>query len=229
MVTGSARISLGISLVFLGLGLFILLRGDSNDTYAGILVCSIALLQLFDYGVWRNLECNPGGSNDRATRGLYMYLWLLPAILCFAAASLATDVFADQAGRMFLYGMGGVFTLLFLALFTVIYDNKLTMCSAPGQSGQLKYGFLNDEKVPIKPNLLLLAGLLVPTLLVDPFMLGLGTVGVAIGSYVLSKQFDPFMGGEWLTAETLLMNGVGIWALLVPAIKRDLAGLGGTY
>jgi hypothetical protein len=229
MIAGSARISLGLCSIFLGIGLFIILRGDANDTYAGILVCCIALIQLFGYGIWRNLECTPGGSNDRGTRGLYMLLWFMPAILCLAASFFATNVFADSASRMFLMGVGGVFGLLALAMSSVVYENKNTMCSVPGKGWQPKYSFLHDEKIPMKPNLLLLVGLLIPTLLVDPFMLGAGTVVIALGSYALSKQFDPFLDGEWLSVHALLMNAVAIWALLVPAIRRDLTGVSGKF
>ena len=73
--------------------------------------------------------------------------------------------------------------------------------------------------------LLLLAGFLIPTLLVDPFLLGLGTVSIMLGSFMVSRQFDPNFRGEWLSVNTLLMNGVSIWALLAPAIRRDLTGI----
>jgi hypothetical protein len=229
MIAGSARISLGLCSIFLGIGLFIILRGDANDTYAGILVCCIALMQLFDYGIWRNLQCTPGDSNDRGTRGLYMLMWLMPAILCLSAAFLATNVFADPASRIFLMGLGGAFGLLALAMISVVYENKNTMCTVPGKGWQPNYGFQHDEKIPMQPNLLLFVGLLIPTLLVDPFMLGAGTVAIAIGSYGLSKKFDPYSDGEWLSVHTLTMNAVAIWALLVPAIRRDLTGVSGKF
>jgi hypothetical protein len=225
MSGGSTRISLGICAVFFGIGLFIILRGDSNDMYSGILVCCIALMQLFDYAIWRNLQCYPGGANDKGTRGLYLLLWLMPAILCFTAAFLATDVFADPASRTLLMGVGGVFVLLGLALTSIVYEDRNTWCSTPGVLWQPIYGFLHNEKVPLQPNFLLLAGLLVPTLLVDPFMLGAGTIIIALSSYAISKQFDPNLRGEWLSVNTLLMNGVSIWALLVPALRRDLTGV----
>jgi hypothetical protein len=60
-------------------------------------------------------------------------------------------------------------------------------------------------------------------------MLGAGTVVIALGSYALSKQFDPFLDGEWLSVHALLMNAVAIWALLVPAIRRDLTGVSGKF
>jgi len=224
MSGGSARISLGICAVFLGIGLFIILRGDSNDTYSGILVCCIAFMQLFDYAIWRNLQCYPGGPNDKGTRGLYILLWSLPAILSLAAAFLATNVFADPASRTLLMGVGGVFALLSLILMSLTYEDKNTWCSNPGVLWQPNYGFLHNEKVLMKPNLLLLIGLLVPTILVDPFMLGAGTISIAIGSYLISKEFDPTFRGEWLSVNTLLMNGVAIWALLVPALRRDITG-----
>ena len=225
MSGGSARISLGICAVFFSLGLFIILRGDSNDTYSGILVCCIALMQMFDYAIWRNLQCYPGGPNDKATRGLYILLWLMPAILSLAAAFLATNVFADPASRILLMGIGGVFGLLALILMSITYEDKNTWCSNPGVLWQPIYGFLHNEKVPMKPNILLLIGLLIPTLLVDPALLGAGTISIALVSFLTSKAFDPHYRGEWLSVNTLLNNGIAIWALLVPALRRDLMGV----
>lgn len=225
MSGGSARISIGICAVFFGIGLFIILRGDSNDTYSGILVCCIALMQLFDYAIWRNLQCYPGGPNDKGTRGLYILLWALPAILSLSAAFFATNLFADPASRTLLMGVGGVFALFSIVLLSIVYEDRNTWCSNPGVLWQPNYGFLHNEKVPMKPNLLLLIGLLVPTLLVDPFMLGTGTLVIATSSYLLSREFDPNFRGEWLSVNTLLMNGVAIWALLVPALRRDIAGV----
>jgi hypothetical protein len=225
MSGGSARISIGICAVFFGIGLFIILRGDSNDTYSGILVCCIALMQLFDYAIWRNLQCYPGGPNDKGTRGLYILLWALPAILSLAGAFLATNIFADPASRTLLMGIGFVFTLLTIVLISLIYEDRNTWCSNPGVLWQPNYGFLHNEKVPMKPNLLLLIGLLIPTILVDPFMLGTGTIVIAAGSYLISRDFDPNFRGEWLSVNTLLMNAVAIWALLVPALRRDITGV----
>jgi hypothetical protein len=225
MSGGSARISIGICAVFFGIGLFILLRGDSNDTYSGILVCCIALMQLFDYAIWRNLQCYPGGPNDKGTRGLYILLWALPAILSLSGAFLATNIFADPASRTLLMGVGFVFTLLTIVLITLVYEDRNTWCSNPGVLWQPNYGFLHNEKVPMKPNILLLIGLLIPTILVDPFMLGTGTIVIATGSYLISRDFDPNFRGEWLSVNTLLMNAVAIWALLVPALRRDITGV----
>jgi hypothetical protein len=224
MSGGSTRISLGLSAIFFGLGLFILLRGDSNDTYSGVLVCCIALMQLFDYGIWRNLDCYPGGSNDKASRGLYILLWSLPAILSLTAALFATNLYADPASRTFLLGFGGVYTLLAIAIISLVYDNKNTWCTIPGALWQPNYSFLHDSKIPMNLNLLLLVGLLVPTFLVDPAMLGAGTLALAVGSFVISKSFDPYFNGEWLSVNTLLMNSVSLWALLVPALRRDIFG-----
>jgi hypothetical protein len=225
MSGGSARISIGICAVFFGIGLFILLRGDSNDTYSGILVCCIALMQLFDYAIWRNLQCYPGGPNDKGTRGLYILLWALPAILSLSGAFLATNIFADPASRTLLMGVGFVFTLLTIVLITLVYEDRNTWCSNPGVLWQPNYGFLHNEKVPMKPNILLLIGLLIPTILVDPFMLGTGTIVIATCSYLISRDFDPNFRGEWLSVNTLLMNAVAIWALLVPALRRDITGV----
>ena len=225
MSGGSSRISAGLCAVFLGLGLFIILRGDSNDTYSGILVCCIAFFQLFDYAIWRNKQCHPGGPNDKGTRGLYLFLWFMPAILCFSGAFLATSVFAEPASRTLLIGVGTVYLLLGLVFSSLVYEDKNTWCSTPGILWQPNYGFLNNEKTPMNPNLLLLAGFLIPTLLVDPFLLGLGTVSIMLGSFMVSRQFDPNFRGEWLSVNTLLMNGVSIWALLAPAIRRDLTGI----
>lgn len=229
MSGGSARLSIGICAVFLGIGLFTILRGDSNDAYSGILISCIALLQLFDYGIWRNLQCYPGGPNDKATRGLYLFLWFMPSILCFSAAYLGTNLFADPASRLLLLGVGGVYAILGLVFTSIVYEDKNTWCSVPGTLWQPNYGFFNNEKVPMTPNILLAVGLLIPTLLVDPFMLGLGTVTIAIISFILSRQFDPFFKGEWLSVNTLLMNSVSIWALLVPALRRDLIGVSAAF
>jgi len=229
MSAGSARISIGICAVFFSIGLFILLRGDTNDTYSGILVCCIALMQMFDYAIWRNQQCYPGGPNDKDTRGLYLLLWLMPAILCLSAAFFSQNLFADPASRIFLMGVGGIYLLLGLVFASLVYEDKNTWCSVPGVLWQPNYGFLHTEKAPMQPNLLLFVGLLIPTLLVDPYMLGFGTVGLGLGSFLISKNFDPFFKGEWLSVNTLLMNSVAIWALLVPALRRDLTGTNGHF
>jgi hypothetical protein len=229
MSGGSTRISLGLFSVFFGLGLFILIRGEANDTFSGILVCLIALMQLFDYGIWHNMECYPGGPNDRATRGIYLLLWSMPAILSFAAAFFGTNLFADPASRTFLIGVGAVFALLALIIITLVYEHKDTWCTIPGNLWQPNYGFLHDSKVYLKPNILLAIGILLPILLVDPWLLGGGTGIIALISYGISRNFDPYFNGEWLSVNTLLMNGVAIWAFLVPAIRRDLLGVNGSY
>jgi hypothetical protein len=182
-------------------------------------------MQLFDYAIWRNLQCYPGGPNDKGTRGLYILLWALPAILSLSGAFLATNIFADPASRTLLMGIGFVFTLLTIVLITLVYEDRNTWCSNPGVLWQPNYGFLHNEKVPMKPNILLLIGLLIPTILVDPFMLGTGTIVIATGSYLISRDFDPNFRGEWLSVNTLLMNAVAIWALLVPALRRDITGV----
>lgn len=226
----SPRISLGLFSIFFGLGLFILLRGDINDTYSGILVCCIALMQLFDYGVWRNLDCNPGGSNDKAGRLLYMLLWLMPSILCFSAAFFANyNLIGDPVSRTLLIGIGVVYLLIAIIFGSVVVEDRNTWCTYPGIMWQPNYGFLHSEYVPMKPNILLLAGLLLPTLLVDPHLLGVGTVAIMTGSLFISKQFDKEFNGEWLSVNTLLNNGIAIWALFVPPIRRDLFGISATY
>ena len=229
MVGGSARTSLGTFAIFFGIGLFILLRGKSNDTYAGILVLYIALLQLFDYGIWNDPDCVPGGSNDRGTRGLYIFLWLMPAVLCLAASFFATNLFADPASRYLLIGAAAGFGLLALVLATFMYEDKATWCTVPGKMWQPNYYFLHVPKNIMTPNFILLIGLLLPTIIVDPKMLGAGTIAIMLGSYVISRRFDPDKDGEWLSANTSFANLIAIWALLVPAIRHDLFGTDGTY
>jgi len=229
-MSSNPRLSLGLFSIFFGLGLFILLRGDINDTYSGILVCCIALIQLFDYGFLKNLECYPGGSNDRASRGIYLLLWLMPTILCFSAAFFANhNLIGNPASKMLLMGVGTVYLLIFLIFASIVYEDRNTWCSVPGIMWQPNYGFLHSEYVPMKPNILLLAGLLLPTLLVDPYMLGFGTATILTGALFLGNKFDRAWNGEWLSVTTLLANGIGLWALFVPPLRRDLYGINPTY
>ena len=224
MSGGSTRISLGLFAIFFGMGLFIILRGDSNDAYSGVLVCCIALMQLLDYGIWRNLDCYPGGPNDRATRGLYTLLWFLPSILCFTAAYFANNVIFDPSSRMLLWAVGAIYFLIALIFTSMIFERKDTMCSTPGILWQPVYGFLHSEFVPMKPNILLLVGLIIPTLIVDPYLFGSGTIVISTVAYALARNFDQGFNGEWLSVNTLLNNAIGIWALLVPALRRDFMG-----
>jgi len=229
-MSSNPRTSLGLFGIFFGLGLCIILRNDINDAYSGILVCCIALMQLFDYGIKHNLECYPGGSNDKATRGLYMLLWLMPAILCFSAAFFANhNVIGLPASKMLLIGIGAVYVLIACVFGSIVFEDQNTWCSIPGMMWQSNYGFLHSEYVPMKPNILLLAGLLLPTLLVDPYMLGLGTFVIATVALFLGRKFDPTLNGEWLSATTILCNGIGLWALFVPPLRRDLFGINPTY
>lgn len=227
----SPRVSLGIFSVFFGLGLFILLRGDINDTYSGILVCCIALIQLFEYGFLHKMDCYPGSSNDKATRGIYLLLWLMPSILCFSAAFFANHNLLGDANttKSLLMGVGAVYLLIFIVFAMVVYKDRNTWCSVPGNMWQPNYGFLHSEYVPMQPNILLFAGLLLPTLLVDPNMLGIGTITIVTTGLFLGRKFDPYLKGEWLSVTTLFSNLIGIWALFIPPLRRDILGISPTY
>ena len=220
------RVSLGTFFIFTGLSLILVLRGKPNDAYAAVLVFLIALLQLFEYGVWNNLECSPGQSNDKASKGAYLLLWGFPAFLCLAGAILGTDLVMDPSSRTLLLGAGAVFLALVLSIASLTYSDVTTWCSAPGNLWQPVWYF-QHEKVPLSLNPLWLAGVLLPTILVDPVYLGTGTLATVGGAYALGRYSDPLGGGEWLSITSLMANSVAIWALIVPSVREYVLGPGG--
>lgn len=222
------RVSLGTFCVFSGLGLLLILRGQANDAYAGILVFMIALLQLFEYGVWNDLGCNPGQSNSKASKGAYLLLWLMPAVLCLSGAYLGSNLVADPSSRNLLLGAGFMFFALFLSLASLTYSDTTSWCSEPGSIWQPIWYFQN-EKVPMRVNMMWLLGMVLPTILVDPAFLGTGTLVLAGGAYFAGRYADPLAIGEWLSVTSLLANSISVWALAVPRVREALYGPGVAY
>jgi hypothetical protein len=207
------RVSLGTFFVFSGLGLLLVLRGQPNDAYAGILVFMIALLQLFEYGVWNDLGCNPGQSNTKASKGAYLLLWLMPAVLCISGAYLGSNLVADPSSRNLLLGAGFMFFALFLSLASIWQP----------------IWYFQNEKVPMRINMMWLLGMVLPTILVDPAFLGAGTLALAGGAYFAGRYADPLAIGEWLSVTSLLANSIAVWALAVPRVREALYGPGVAY
>ena len=217
------RISLGVFAVFSGISLLLLMRGASNDTYSAIVVFLIALLQLFEYGVWKNLDCNPGGSNNKASRGAYILLWAIPGILCLSAAFFATNIIADPESRTLLKGAGFIFAALACSLIPIMWSDKRSWCSQPGGNWIPIWSFFRDES-PLALNPIWLIGVLLPTLLVDPLFLGSGSALILTGSYIIGKSTDKLMKGEWASVTSLLANNIGVWAVLVPSFRGLIFG-----
>ena len=219
----SSRISLGVFTVTTGISLIIASRGGKNDTYAAVLVFMIGLIQLFEYGVWLDLECLPGSSNDKASRGSYALIWAMPAILSIVGFLYAERVVGDGAGRWLMLGAGFALTALLVGILPTAFTEKTTWCSAPGNIWQPVWWW-QREKSPLAPNSLWLVGMLVPTLLIDPLGLGAGTLALAGGSYYVGRLTDKVSNGEWLSVTALLANSIGLWALLLPGIRLSLFG-----
>jgi len=224
--TGSVggRINLGIFAVFLGISLILTLRGGKNDAYAGLLVFIVALYQLLEYGVWQNLDCNPGGSNDKASRASYILLWAMPAVLCLAGAFIAGNVFSDGTAKLLMAGAGFVYAIIAVCLIPVLMEDKRTWCSEPGNTW-MPIWWWQKEKVPLEMNPLWLVGILLPTLLVDPYFLGAGTFIIALLSYIFARSVDQLRTGEWFSLTSLFANGIGIWALFYPVIRFIIYGI----
>lgn len=218
------RINLGIFAVFFGISLILACRGGKNDTYTALLVFMIALFQLFEFGVWKNLDCNPGESNDKASHGAYILIWAMPAVLCLAGAFLAGNVIAVPASKQVLLGAGLVFAAFALSILPILWSDKRTWCSQPGNVLQPIWWFQKEE-VPLQLNLLWLVGILMPTVLVDPAFLGSGTLAIGVGSYMFGRTADELRTGEWLSVTALMSNGIGIWALFYPVIRYMMYGL----
>jgi hypothetical protein len=219
------RVSLGTFLVFTGLSLLLVLRGGPNDAYAGVLVFMIALLQLYEYGVWNDLSCNPGQSNAKAGKAAYITLWAMPAVLCLAAAFLGSNLVAEASSRSLLLGAGLMFSALLVSLALPTYMDKATWCSAPGNLW-LPVWYFEKEKVPLALNPMWLLGVLLPTIFVDPQVLGIGTLVVAGGAYYAGRHVDPLDSGEWLSVTSLLANGIAVWALAAPKARELVFGPG---
>jgi hypothetical protein len=217
------HITLGAFWVCTGLSLILLMRGQDNDTFAGIMVFLIALFQLLEYGVWNNLSCDPGGSNNKASRLSYGLIWFLPAFLSLAAYFFAKDVIGDFAGRNFLLGIGFAHVILALALMPIMWKDKTTWCTQPGDNWIPEWWYMRDRS-PLRPNSMILVGILAPLLLVDPALLGTGSLAILTGSFLIGRSADLLMKGEWLSVTALLSNGIGLWALLVPSIRVLLFG-----
>lgn len=204
----------------------LVLRGGINDAYAAVVVFLIALLQLFEYGVYTDLQCNPGQSNTKASKGVYILLWAMPALLCLAGAYLASDVYMGDTARSFLMGAGLMFLALFGSIGALTYKDGLNWCSTPGNIWQPIWYF-QREKVPLQLNYLWLIGVLVPTVLVDPMFLGAGTVAASAGAYAIGRYSDPLGAGEWLSVTSLMANSIALWAVIVPSVREFWLGPGG--
>jgi hypothetical protein len=220
---GSSRISLGVFTVTTGISLLLASRGGKNDTYASVLVFMIGLIQLFEYGVWLDLECNPGSSNDKASRGSYALIWAMPAVLSIVGFLTADSVVGEEAGRWLLLGVGFAFTALLVGLVPTAFSEKATWCSSPGNMWQPVWWW-QKERTPMRPNFLWFVGIALPTVLIDPLGLGAGTLALGAGSYLIAKRSDSVGNGEWLSITALLANTIGFWALLLPGIRFSIYG-----
>jgi hypothetical protein len=215
----SSHINLGTFAVGTIISLILLIRGDMNDSYAAILVFLIALFQLFEYGLWQNLECNPGSANDKASRGSYILFWLIPALLCLSGAFLANNIIAAPASKILLLGAGFILLALAAGLAPIALTDKATWCTQMGYIWQPQWWWLKSPESPMKPNFVWLLGILIPTILVDPFLLGTGTIGILTAGYFVGKDADTRMEGEWLSVTAYMANLIGFWALIVPGLR----------
>jgi hypothetical protein len=223
MSGGLERINLGVFAVTTGISLLIATRGGKNDTYTAVLVFMIGLIQLFEYGVWLDLECNPGRSNDRASRGSYILLWAMPAVLSIVGFLYADTVVADPAGRWLLLGSGFAFTALLVGIVPQALGDRTTWCSTPGNIAQPVWWW-QRERSPLAPNFLWLVGMILPTVLVDPVGLGSGSLALAGASYSIGRWADKVGNGEWLSITALLSNSIAMWGLLLPGLRYSISG-----
>jgi len=217
------RICLGLFSIATGISLILLMRGYDNDAFAAILVFCVGLFQLLEFGLWNNLDCDPGGSNNKASRISYGLLWFLPAILCFSGFALAKDVIGEDSGRNFLFGIGFAHLALASALMPILWQDKTTWCSQPGDNWMPEMWYMRN-KTPLAPNLMILVGVLSAILLVDPWVLGIGSLVILIGSYLVGRSADRLEKGEWFSVTMLLSNSIGLWALLVQSIRIMVYG-----
>lgn len=224
MSSGSDRLSLGAFAVFAGVSLLIALRGGRNDAYAAVLIFLIALFQLLEYGVWRDLQCNPGKSNNRASRASYLLVWAMPALLSLVAFLFADDLFADPSSRYLLLGLAFAYSALMAAILPIVIADKRTWCSTPGNIWQPVWWFQRED-VPIAPNIFWLVGMVAVTLLVDPFGLGAGTIVLGTGAYAMGRWGDAVGTGEWLSITSLMANSIALWALLLPGLRFLVFGI----
>jgi hypothetical protein len=217
--SGRTKICLGLAGTFTFVSLLLLMRGAPNDSHMAIIVFSIALLQLFEYGVWKNQDCFPGGSNDMATRGAYTLFWLLPSILAFSGYLFGSFVVAENMAYGMLLMSGILYAFLTLSLITIMFSDKSTWCTTPGENGQPIWWFLRNSS-PLNLNILWIIGILIPIILVDPLIIGSGILTIVAGACSLARQVDPSLEGEWVSSSTLLANGIAFWALIAPYIRN---------
>jgi hypothetical protein len=147
----------------------------------------------------------------------------MPAILSIVGFLYADTVIGDTAGRWLMLGAGFALTALLVGILPTAFMEKTTWCSAPGNIWQPIWWWQREES-PLIPNFLWLAGMLLPTILIDPSGLGVGTLVLAGGSYYVGRLSDKMRNGEWLSVTALLANSIGLWALLLPAIRLSLFG-----
>jgi len=215
------QIVLGIAGFFTVLSLILLLRGESNDSYMAILVFTIALLQLFEYGVWINQDCFPGGANDKASRGAYMLFWLMPAILAFSGVFFGSHIAAKEYSVGMLLMSGIFFCLLTICLFSIMITDKTTWCTTPGNNGQPIWWFLRNTS-PLDLNFLWVVGMIIPVFFVEPLIVGSGILIISGISAVVARQADLALEGEWVSSTALMANSIGFWALVAPYIRQYL-------
>jgi hypothetical protein len=151
-------------------------------------------------------------------------LWSIPAVLCLAGAFFSTNIIADPESRLLLKGAGFIFAALACSLVPIMLSDKKGWCSQPGPNWVPEWSFLKPDDSPLALNPIWLIGVLIPTLLIDPFFLGSGTALILAGSYLVGKSQDRLMKGEWVSVTSLLANGVGVWALLVPNLRGLIFG-----
>ena len=215
------QIVLGIAGVFTVLSLILLLRGETNDSYMAILVFTIALLQLFEYGVWINQDCFPGGANDKASRGAYMLIWAMPAILAFSGVFFGNHIAAKEYSVGMLLMTGIFFCLLTICLFSIMVTDKTTWCTTPGNTGQPIWWFLRNSS-PLDLNFLWVVGMIIPLFFVEPLIIGSGILIISGASAIIARQADIALEGEWISSTALMANSIGFWALIAPYIRNYL-------
>ena len=217
------HICLGVFTVCTGISLLLLMRGYDNDTFSATLVFTIALFQLLEFGVWNNLDCDPKGSNDKATRLSYMLFWLAPALLALSAAFFSKNVIGDDSGRKFLLGIGIAHLIFVFALVPLVIEDKTTWCSQPGNNWIIQWWYLR-EKPPLFPNLMWFVGVLSALLLVVPILFGVGALAIGISAFFIGKKADGHLLGEWFSVTTVLSNIIALWALIFPPLNHYFFG-----
>ena len=131
----SAEVSLGTFATVSIISLYLWNRNNKIDRGVALLLIIIGFMQLLEYILWINPECNDANKLVSAT--IPFYLYLQPALIAFV-------IWQTGAGWGTLYPWIVIVSLLGLIPYTTYKKNNAKVCIHKGECGHLDWNTLDN-------------------------------------------------------------------------------------